>query len=139
MIKIPDQKVLDTVLLESIEYYAEHRTPIGSYLNGSFRLRVVVNHMTATIIHHLTTNVLGKEDKHEHVPTTWWQHFKQQCFPEYLLRRYPVKTRKIVTILKICPHIDIDYDKGKMKHLRFFVGDSATIIGGMAKCKCGYS
>lgn len=25
------------------------------------------------------------------VPKTWWQHFKMQYFPEFLLKRFPVK------------------------------------------------
>jgi hypothetical protein len=24
-------------------------------------------------------------------PKTWWQHFKESCFPKWLLRRFPVK------------------------------------------------
>jgi hypothetical protein len=25
-----------------------------------------------------------------HYPLTWWQHFKQDCFPNWALRRWPV-------------------------------------------------
>lgn len=24
-------------------------------------------------------------------PTTWWDHFKQECFPKWLLAKYPAK------------------------------------------------
>lgn len=29
------------------------------------------------------------------IPSSWWQHFKQDAFPAWLLRRFPVKTTKI--------------------------------------------
>lgn len=29
------------------------------------------------------------------IPSSWWQHFKQDTFPAWLLRRFPVKTKKI--------------------------------------------
>lgn len=29
------------------------------------------------------------------VPTSWWQHFKRDVFPVWLLRRFPVKTKTV--------------------------------------------
>lgn len=44
------------------------------------------------------------------VPRTWWDHFKRDVFPDWLLFRYPPKyTDHIVTItsLFVCPHLAI--------------------------------
>lgn len=35
--------------------------------------------------------VATKEETIAEVPADWWQHFKLQCFPERLKRRWPVK------------------------------------------------
>jgi len=34
------------------------------------------------------------EEKVIEYPRDWWQHFKKDCFPKWLLKKYPVKTRK---------------------------------------------
>lgn len=43
-------------------------------------------------------------DHTEQVPTTWWHHFKQDCFPVWLLQKFPVKLRKVDGI-RACPHL----------------------------------
>jgi hypothetical protein len=56
----------------------------------------------------------GHEDQHVEemgVPSTWWQHLKQDHFPAWLLRRFPVKFHmKKFTYEKftyLCPHADL--------------------------------
>lgn len=34
-------------------------------------------------------------------PKNWWQHFKQDCFPEWLLEYFPVQDTKIVVSSKV--------------------------------------
>lgn len=29
------------------------------------------------------------------IPLNWWEHFKQDCFPEWLLERFPVRRRTL--------------------------------------------
>ena len=47
---------------------------------------------------------------HFDVPETWWQHFKESYFPKWILKRFPVKTKKLKyteNYHRICPHMDI--------------------------------
>ena len=33
-------------------------------------------------------------------PATWWQHFKEQFFPSWLKKRFPVRMRRVVVRLE---------------------------------------
>lgn len=52
------------------------------------------------LVYQLSTHILAEEIENrtktvcfEH-PISWWQMFKQQYFPKYLLKRFPIKTEK---------------------------------------------
>lgn len=54
-----------------------------------------------------------RELKAEFVPTDWWQHFKSRWFPRWAARRWPVRTRRVVTLVKhchVCPHLNVPSD-----------------------------
>ena len=56
-------------------------------------------------------------------PATWWQMFKQQYFPEWLLKRVPVKMkRKYVDIYALYPDLKLEVsDKRGLKNYEFGV------------------
>ena len=47
---------------------------------------------------------------HETWPSDWWQAFKERWFPQWALRRWPVKHERIdidqPIYLAVCPHIE---------------------------------
>lgn len=43
----------------------------------------------------------------EITPTSWWQHFKQDYFPRWALRRWPVRYNKAEVFIKHKPDMDI--------------------------------
>jgi hypothetical protein len=62
-------------------------------------------------------------------PKTWFDHFKQDCFPKWLLTKYPadyetvlVEIAKhhttITTVTRMCPHLHTDPSN---KHIEFLV------------------
>ena len=53
-----------------------------------------------------------------HVPSDWWQHFKQRWFPQWLRRRYPVATREIATIKRVC-HFCQHAQMAQVHHINF--------------------
>ena len=70
------------------------------------------------------------------IPSTWWQHFKLVWFPEWAMKRWPVKMQQIIVeksetvktkwtekhTTKVCPHIQMT--KGGPNHLAWMAGDS---------------
>lgn len=68
---------------------------------------------------------LGKDSRHEverafDFPASWWQHFKSQHFPLWLLDRFPVKMKRHayvshVTINRICPHDNVAPQAGPIR------------------------
>lgn len=58
-------------------------------------------------------------------PSSWWQHFKQECFPKFLLRRYPVKMQTITKEINIDRTYEFPdaYVEGNRNLGRFFVRD----------------
>lgn len=56
-------------------------------------------------------------------PATWWQMFKQQYFPEWILERFPVRMqRKYADIYALYPDLKLDVaDKRSLKNYNFSV------------------
>lgn len=61
----------------------------------------------------LTTYIAGNEyeqETHHYVPKTWWDHFKQEWFPKWLERKFPVKHKLLTKTKKVTlmfPDLDI--------------------------------
>lgn len=64
-------------------------------------------------------------------PATWWQHFKESCFPAWLLERFPVEyTKRAFTYQKetrLCPHGNFAW--GDNSHISFLSFDDAKQFG----------
>ncbi len=61
------------------------------------------------------------------IPETWWDHFKQDCFPKWLLKYFPFKTKKLNMevhstwnkyVTRVCPHTA---SKEERVHLNWIV------------------
>jgi hypothetical protein len=55
------------------------------------------------------------------IPLSWWQHFKRDNFPAWLLKRYPVKfltkEHRYEKYINVCPHSDVKWPDAP--HIRF--------------------
>ena len=40
------------------------------------------------------------------VPASWWQHFKRDCFPQWALKRWPVRYHKATLCISYKPDLD---------------------------------
>ncbi len=61
----------------------------------------LVAYMAASTVHRGVT-------ASERVPVSWWDAFKAAWFPEWLLCRFPARTRAIETrveFVHVCPHL----------------------------------
>jgi len=101
---------------------------VGHSVIKSLRIDRCNDFLTRQIIYQITGYVLGREVKEVvidsiDVPVTWWDHFKQRFFPGWLLLRFPVKTRRINTLIKhyhTCPHLNM---APETDHLDFLKGE----------------
>ncbi len=51
-------------------------------------------------------NLATKDEPYFEYPDGWWQHFKEDCFPKWLKRKFPVRKNWIEAIWKF-PEINI--------------------------------
>lgn len=70
----------------------------------------------------LTLNSFLAKIDHEYgyveTPLTWWDHFKEDKFPEWLKKKLPVKYQKHkVLYRKMCPHITDKWSDNSYCHL----------------------
>ncbi len=68
--------------------------------DGDERIRIFYNQMVDRLVAQIKTFIMG-EKAHEETrtvvfeyPASWWQHFKQEVFPRWLLKRYPVRRQR---------------------------------------------
>ena len=53
-------------------------------------------------------------------PATWWEYFKKEKFPDWLLERFPIKTKEVnYKTIHVCPHTNISWDKNSQSHINF--------------------
>lgn len=77
----------------------------------------------------MRTWLLCKEHQVEqrgiHEPLNFWEMFKRDWFPNWFLRRFPVrmvlKETIIIKIAKICPHIALKLPKDKYVHFDYMI------------------
>ena len=71
-------------------------------------------------------------------PAGWWQHFKRDCFPSWLLHRFPVKLvtfeatkRMRVEVMATYPKLNTVFPPGENRHvIQTFASDT-----GMGTCE----
>jgi hypothetical protein len=89
---------------------------------------VILNDAAQQIVMHLRTFLVqGNTEKHggEQIveyPADWWQHFKQRWFPNWTVKRYPVKMTVVrvpqqITMHRVCPHIPISMDDSQRGYI----------------------
>lgn len=100
------------------------------------RVSVSVEEMADSLIAEIRVYWLGRRDHqkraYEKVPASWWQHLKQRWFPKWALRRWPVKTRDILTVwtvYRVCPHTCQDVPDGTAAHFHFLAHSEFTPWG----------
>lgn len=71
-------------------------------------------------------SVLSKDVETMSIPFTWIDHFKEECFPSWLKKIFPVKY-KTVTVKKdtttnyICPHLPVPKEGIGTRHIEKIV------------------
>lgn len=88
--KIVTQRIIDQSLMTSPD-----RVEVESLIDdaGDGIIRVLLT-------------VATQEEQLAEFPADWWQFFKERWFPQWLLRRYPVKKKQIWAIHKY-PELDV--------------------------------
>jgi hypothetical protein len=67
------------------------------------------------------------------IPLTWIDHFKEECFPSWLKKIFPVKYKKIsikeeITTNHICPHLPVPEGRVGSQHTEKIVLRAEELI-----------
>jgi hypothetical protein len=94
----PVEYLESCITLKVQKFSIEFELPVEVETNT--RLRHYKDHIAGQVVCQLLHSVYGQKrpfDFDYTYPATWWEHFKQDCFPKWLLRRYPpkMKTKRI--------------------------------------------
>jgi hypothetical protein len=73
----------------------------------------------------LETYIVGMPSErvvvHRQWPTDWWQAFRERWFPQWWLKRHPVKYERIDVdkqlYAAVCPHVEVQDHKEHLKWL----------------------
>jgi hypothetical protein len=71
---------------------------------GSVRFNVeetLQGDLRARLLHYVYQEQIGNYRHTVSYPATWWQHFKQDCFPKWLLERFPVQYNSNSVLLDV--------------------------------------
>lgn len=107
------QRLTMRVLPEYIKHFKHNRIDVASWEDAAY----------GDTVYQMTATMLRQPEPQEIVyrtPASWWQHFKMDCFPKWLKKRYPVRERvDTVEIVDLFPFPRQD--------LSSIVGDSVRI------------
>lgn len=98
----------EEILLTWQKFFAQNNIPYQKFVETS---QVAINRAwwADDLVARLATYILA--DKWEPIteetsvsyPDGWWQHFKADCFPKWLLKRFPVKHKSVKVCLTCTP------------------------------------
>ncbi len=77
-------------------------------LHFDFKVDMFARHITDSFVYQIKMNILGEKHKERIFhPKSWWEMFKKQCFPNWLLMKFPVKNVELGTLelYQLFPHI----------------------------------
>jgi hypothetical protein len=88
----------EMVTLEKMHFAV--RTHLSKYLVTNIRFSEVPP-TGDELVYQLTAAVATRTV--EKTPASWWQHFKQDCFPKWALKRWPVRYVKTEVVVRFDP------------------------------------
>jgi hypothetical protein len=83
--------------LDIIDYFSSELIDQGffNYAKAEPRIEFLRNRFHAMALS-VRWKFIGKKEDHVfHEPVNWWEHLKQDQFPDWLLKKFPVKTKEI--------------------------------------------
>lgn len=114
------------VVLEKIKFL------ISAYVSDSVKDDLIYDEFYEAVyqrmIYNLKVFLWGREvsksvEETVNVPVSWWDAFKEEHFPKFLKKRFPVKWRTINVVVKhyhVCPHLNY---KTNRPHITFLSAD----------------
>lgn len=92
-------------------------------LAGKMQIEARIDHVIRGMVIELTSYMIGEHRDtvsiHKRWPRNWWQAFREEWFPSWWLRRWPVQYERIDVEQKVygpvCPHLNIS-DRSAHRH-----------------------
>ncbi len=122
--KLLDPPMFQHVLLEKVRFSCRRYVDIR--VLEDVKLEAFMDGIAQQMVAQLVASILGKCEDHEEsqplvIPADWWQAVRERWLPSWWLKRYPVKTKRLMLVKKttywrICPHVNIPT---RERHLEF--------------------
>lgn len=124
---IPQVKFQE-IVTELVKVQMKRRLPWQTMYDMKFyetAAEALATELVATLVVYLQ----GKNHHHDEekmvmsYPETWWEHFKEAWFSDWLKKKFPVKYKKVwvpvaYKLTKLCPHLHTDKEQ---QHLRWLL------------------
>lgn len=102
------------------------RQVMSDELLADMEASAIPDYLAAGTIFAFQTYLMGntvhtERETYQH-PATWWQGFKEACFPDWLKGHYPVRYTEVVIMTKfthVCPHLNIATREDERFHLQW--------------------
>jgi hypothetical protein len=120
---------MESLIFEKIKF--EYGTEIPSDVIANLTIEQIVDFETKALKTFFRTFIAGREVRKEIVKQvivyhSWWEHFKEACFPVFLKRYFPVRFHDEPIIIRhyhLCPHTGMDFKShDSIEHFRFLEG-----------------
>jgi hypothetical protein len=120
---------MESLILEKIKF--EYGTEIPPDVIANLTVEQIVDFETRAVKTFFRTFIMGREVREKVISWviiyhSWWQHFKEACFPKFLKRFFPVQFYRQPVVTKhfhLCPHTGLDFKShDSIEHFRFLEG-----------------
>lgn len=90
------QHLVSKIVLNELRIRLHKR--FGRYTFKSIAVNIITQAITDEVTFEISLKILGQRNLQQYdvwyeFPKNWWQHFKLQHFPDWLLKKFPVKTK----------------------------------------------
>jgi|ADurb_Leu_01_Slu_FD_contig_123_2171_length_7429_multi_3_in_2_out_0_8 hypothetical protein len=90
------EHVVSKIVLDEMRIRLHKR--VGKYTFRSINVNVLAGSIVDEAVFEVTMKILGQSNirKYEvlyEFPKNWWEHLKHQYFPDWLLKKFPVKVK----------------------------------------------
>lgn len=100
---------IQEIVLENVQFrFKQEFDRLDLYPN--LKIEHYMDSFTQRNIWEIKNNILGEKNKlNIPIPENWFQMFKRDCFPKWLLKKFPVKNKifGVLDIYFLYPHLKV--------------------------------
>lgn len=85
-------------VLERMRFHIKNKMERLDFIGVQYNLDSYLEIVSDKMVAHLKVDILSETQKTDiKIPSSFWQHFKMEWFPEFLLKKFPVQYKYLGT------------------------------------------